>query len=101
MWNLEPFNIYILYVSNNKVIFSMWNLKPFCIYTLCSQEKNYGFSMWDKKNFSLNKLGVIIFGSVRLLLKTNNQTEFKKKPKPNRNRFKPIQTDRFRFNSVF
>ena len=40
--------------------------------------------------FSLNILGVIIFGSVRLLLKTNNQTEFtKKKLKPNRNRFKP------------
>ena len=54
--------------------------------------------MWDKKIFSLNILGVIIFGSVRLLLKTNNQTEFKKKTKT---KPKPIQTDRFRFNSVF
>jgi hypothetical protein len=38
---------------------------------------------------------VIIFGSVRFLLKKNNQIEIKKKKK-----LKPVQTDRFRFNSV-
>jgi hypothetical protein len=39
---------------------------------------------------------VIIFGSVRFLYKKSNQTDFKKKPKPNRNRFKPTG-----FGSVF
>jgi hypothetical protein len=76
----------------------MRDLKPFRIYTLCSQENNYGFSMWDKFFFSLNILGVIFFCSVRLLLKTNNQTKFKKRTETEP---KPIQTDRFRFNSVF
>jgi hypothetical protein len=38
---------------------------------------------------------VIIFGLIRFLLKKNNQTEFfLKKPKP-------VQTDRFRFGSIF
>jgi hypothetical protein len=55
-------------------------------------------------------VGVIIFYSVRFLLKKNNQIEFKKKT---RNRFKPtgfgsvileqkpVQTDQFCFGSVF
>jgi uncharacterized membrane protein (UPF0127 family) len=46
--------LYILYVPNNKIIFSMWDLKPFHIYTLCSQENNYVCSMWGKIFFSLN-----------------------------------------------
>jgi hypothetical protein len=43
---------------------------------------------------------VIIFDSVRFLLKKNNQTEKKKilkKPKPNRNRFKPTGFGSVRF----
>jgi hypothetical protein len=43
---------------------------------------------------------VIIFDSVRFLLKKNNQTEkknFLKKPKPNRNRFKPTGFGSVRF----
>jgi len=39
---------------------------------------------------------VIIFGSVRFLFKKNNQTEFFKIKK-----LKPVQTDRFRFGSVW
>ena len=46
--------VYIFYIPNKKVIFSIWDLKPFSIYTLCSQEKNYIFLMWDKKLFGLN-----------------------------------------------
>jgi hypothetical protein len=39
-------------------------------------------------------LGVIIFGSVRFYQKIVTKPKFKKKPKP-------VQTDRFRFGSVF
>jgi len=45
--------VYILYVSNKKVIFSTWYLKPFRIHALCSQEKSYVFSMWNLKPFSI------------------------------------------------
>jgi predicted MFS family arabinose efflux permease len=69
----------------------MRDLKPFRIYTLCSQENNYGFSMWDKFFFSLNILGVIFFCSVRLLLKTNNQTEFKNRTETDSNRPVSVQ----------
>jgi hypothetical protein len=40
--------------------------------------------------------GVIIFGSIRFLLKKNNHTEFKKNKKK-KNEPKPVQTDWFRF----
>jgi uncharacterized membrane protein (UPF0127 family) len=39
MSNLNPFDIYILYLQEKNYIFSMWDLKPFRIYTLCSQKK--------------------------------------------------------------
>jgi hypothetical protein len=44
----------------------------------------------------MKQLGVIMFGSVRFLSKTNNQTKFFKKNKP-----KPVQSDRFQFGSVW
>jgi len=48
--DLKPFSIYIIYLQEKKIIFSMWDLKSFSIYTLFSQEKSF-FLMWNKKNF--------------------------------------------------
>jgi len=67
MWDLKPFNIYILcskeksyffnrglqtllyiysmFTRKKSYVFSMWDLKPFSIYTLCSQEKIYFFNV--------------------------------------------------------
>ena len=44
--------------------------------------------------YSSFQVGVIIFGSVRFLSKKITKPKLKKKPKP-------VQTDRFRFGSVF
>ena len=50
--------------------------------------KNYIFH--DFLSTQQRKLGVIIFGSVRFLSKKVTKPNLKKKPKPNRNRVKPV-----------